>query len=257
MIRIVKPAVGPAILVGSANRGPRATQEMKDAHDRGQRAFQFDSSIYSAKSVKRALIKAQCGKCCFCEAKVTHVAHGDVEHFRPKAAWVQDDGDPLARPGYYWLAYDWSNLLFCCQLCNQRHKRNLFPLREPAHRALSHHADVAQEEPLFVNPCDDDPELFISFRKEVAFAPNGNVRGERSIDALGLNRPPLVEHRLGALQKIELLRKSILLFRARRDDGTITDAERLLLVELDAQVADWRQSTAEYASMARTALAGL
>jgi hypothetical protein len=32
------------------------------------------------------------GKCGYCEGKAAHVAHGDVEHFRPKSV-------------YWWLAY--------------------------------------------------------------------------------------------------------------------------------------------------------
>ena len=72
-------------------------------------------TAYSAKSVKNALIKAQHEKCCFCEAKGTHVAYGDVEHFRPKGGFRQDPNDPLGRPGYYWHAYAWENLFFSCR----------------------------------------------------------------------------------------------------------------------------------------------
>ena len=61
----------------------------------------------------------------FCESKVSHIAYGDVEHFRPKAGYRQRPEDPLVQPGYYWLAYEWSNLLFCCQLCNQRFKATI------------------------------------------------------------------------------------------------------------------------------------
>ena len=78
-----------------------------------------------------------------------HIAYGDVEHYRPKAGYRQDAEDPLGRPGYYWLAYEWSNLLFCCQICNQRFKRNLFPLVDPARRAETHHDDLSSEQPLF------------------------------------------------------------------------------------------------------------
>jgi uncharacterized protein (TIGR02646 family) len=74
------------------------------------RNFEFKASVYGAKSVKKTLLTAQHGKCAFCESKFEHVAFGDVEHFRPKGGWIQTDGDQLTRPGYYWLAYEWSNL---------------------------------------------------------------------------------------------------------------------------------------------------
>ena len=109
MIRIRKPSRAPRIL---RERGKTTTDADCSAFDispndylNGNKTFDFDSSIYGAKSVKNALIKAQNKKCCFCESKVTQVTYGDVEHFRPKGGFKQDKTDTLGRPGYYWLAY--------------------------------------------------------------------------------------------------------------------------------------------------------
>ena len=119
-----------------------ATKKLKDeynadpaAFDAGSKKFEFDSGLYGHKSIKTKLKSLQSKKCCFCEAKVPHIAHGDIEHFRPKGGYKQKDDDDLGRPGYFWLAYDWKNLYFSCQLCNQRHKKNLFPLKDPNKRA--------------------------------------------------------------------------------------------------------------------------
>ncbi len=76
------------------------------------------SSVYGHRAVRSALAACQFGKCCFCESKIQHVMSGEVEHFRPKGGVRQRRSDPLDRPGYYWLAYDWSNLLLSCQSCN-------------------------------------------------------------------------------------------------------------------------------------------
>ena len=54
-------------------------------------------------------------KCAYCEADTAAVAHGDVEHFRPKSE-------------YWWLAYCYDNYTFSCQICNQTYKSNLFPI---------------------------------------------------------------------------------------------------------------------------------
>ena len=142
-------------------------------------------------------------ECAFCESKIGHVAYGDVEHFRPKAGFRQRPTDPLTKPGYYWLAYEWANLLLSCQICNQRHKRNLFPLQAPEARARSHRDDVGRERPLLIDPSKADPERHISFRSEVAYAVEGSVLGKTTIEALGLNREVLRERRMELLVKLE------------------------------------------------------
>ncbi len=78
--------------------------------------FQFKKSIYANKVVKDALVVAQHSKCAFCESAFLHVAFGAVEHFRPKSGVKQRASDPLSRPGYFWLAYEWSNLLVVSSL---------------------------------------------------------------------------------------------------------------------------------------------
>ena len=200
MIQITKPSRAPAIL---RDRGSRETAENCVEYDRdpdafkdGSRKFNFNSKIYGAKSVKNALTRAQYDKCCFCESPVTQVAYGDVEHFRPKGGYRQTSVDPLGKPGYYWLSYDWNNLFFSCQICNQRHKGNLFPLDDSNRRAKSHHDDIADEAPLFVDPGAMNPEEFITFNEEQPIPINNNIIGRTTITALGLDRLKLNEARL-------------------------------------------------------------
>ena len=202
MLRIVKPKKAPAILT---TKGRAKRDEHKAAHDKGVRSFAFDSKIYGHKSVKEALIKAQHDKCFLCESKITHISHGDVEHFRPKAAYRQSAGDTLHRPGYYWLAYEWSNLFLACQICNQVFKKNLFPLSNPIARATSHKKKIGREEPLFINPSVDDPEEFISFRREIPFPIDNHPRAKATIEGLGLKRPKLNERRLENYERLKTL----------------------------------------------------
>jgi uncharacterized protein (TIGR02646 family) len=150
--------------------------------------LQFDRAVYADQSVKETLVARQHSKCAFCEAKPLHVSDGDVEHFRPKAAVRQSDAEPLERPGYYWLAYAWENLLFACERCNRRHKKNLFPLIAPAHRATSHRAPIADEMPVFIDPSMEDPEQYITYREHVPVAIDGNHR--RADDQRARASPP-------------------------------------------------------------------
>jgi uncharacterized protein (TIGR02646 family) len=174
------------------------------AYQAGDKTLAIDRDVYGHNSVKESLKEMQNEKCCFCESQITHIAYGDVEHFRPKAAWKQEDNDPLTRPGYYWLAYDWPNLLLCCQLCNQRHKANLFPLVDPSQRAHVA-ADVTNEEPVFINPSNENPEPLLAFRGDTPFAVSGNTRAARTISGLGLKRKPLRNRRLEKLEDLKLV----------------------------------------------------
>lgn len=247
MIRITKPAQPPAILrtKGKAKRRGMSSAFTRFARDHtsGIKKFNFESSIYAHESVKEALIEAQHGKCAFCESKITHISYGDVEHFRPKAGYRQDADSALVTPGYYWLAYEWRNLFLSCQLCNQRHKRNLFPLGNPTERAVSHRHDVHQEQPLFVDPASDDPAEYISFRREIPYAINNNSRGRSTILNLGLERAELSEIRYDRYEKLRLI-----YFLATADPRAPESAEAQAL--LDRAV----QRSAEFAAMVRAAV---
>jgi hypothetical protein len=210
MISIKKPKEPPNIL---QERGKKEIDDLCLAflkhqadYESGAMKFKFDSGIYGSKSVKNALIKAQHDKCFLCESKITHISYGDVEHFRPKGGSRQSvDEKDMKVPGYYWLAYIWENLFLACQICNQRFKKNLFPLENPKDRAISHENDLSKEKPVFINPETENPENFISFRGEIPFAVDGNIRGKITIEATGINRDELNEMRLATLKKLKMI----------------------------------------------------
>lgn len=244
MIRVHKPAVPPGILT---DKGTAETSTNRDAYlanqafyNNGTQSFSFDSGVYGHASVKESLIAAQHGKCCFCEAKITHISYGDVEHFRPKAGYRQRPEDELGRPGYYWLAYDWSNLYLSCQLCNQRHKKNTFPLQDDHNRCRNHLGDLSLEEPLFIDPGALNPEDHIEFSAEQPVARNGSLQGFETIKALGLQREPLRERRFDRYNMLRALKDVALLY----PNESLGQRARAIL---DNAVKD----EAEYSSMAR------
>ena len=153
--------------------------------------------------MKAALRLAQKEKCSFCESHITHIDYGDVEHFRPKGGTRQFIEDALLQPGYYWLAYEWSNLFLSCTLCNQKFKENLFPLTNPEARARNHNDDIALEAPLLVDPTVDAPGDHIRFNEErcVGITPKGSM----TVTCLGLDRTELRKFRAGRLRTIEVL----------------------------------------------------
>lgn len=246
MIRVEKPDAPPARLRthGATKRDALITAYGADPATFVTRSSSdlFDSETYGHREVKDALATVQHGKCCFCESKVQHISYGDVEHFRPKAGWSQDEADDLHKPGYFWLAYAWSNLFLCCQLCNQRFKRNLFPLVDPSQRADPTIRDISAEQPVMLNPSIDDPEEHIGFRDEIAYGKTD--RGEHTIDLLGLNREAMVEHRREALARVQRILELLIHFGQDLHGPEVATA-------LDSFCAP----TEQYASMMRCLMA--
>ncbi len=256
MIRISRPAA-PAVLLekgGAAREGLcNAYESAPGEYNSGARTFEFDHSIYAARAVKDALRQAQHSKCAFCESIFAHTGYGDVEHFRPKAGYKQKVTDKLKRPGYYWLAYEWANLFYSCQLCNQGFKQNLFPLKDGRRRARSHRHKLSKEDPLLVDPSTQEPALYISFREELAYAVGGCREGEATIEILGLNREELAEARRLLFIRLrlfvrlrELLREKVAVAATPDLVDQLRDVEETLRASTEA--------TAEYAAMARALL---
>lgn len=150
----------------------------------------FDNTIYGDSTVKDLLIADQHEKCCFCESKFLETSHGDVEHFRPKRAYQKLDSKKLNYPGYYWLTYNWNNLMFSCEKCNRSYKRNQFPLQTETTRKTWHdHPNLIENEDSFlINPNFEDPSAYITFLNESPSAVKGNLKGEKTIEAFNLKR---------------------------------------------------------------------
>lgn len=162
-------------------------------------------NIWSAPEVKKFLYESQHGKCCYCERKKDK-EETDVEHFRPKAE-VEEAQD---HPGYWWLAYNWENLLIACKRCNQKYKRSKFPLKDESKRAYMEDSDLDEEEPIMINPLKEDPELLIDYpfptgtdfsEKIMVKAVGKCVRGKKTVDELtGINDEDVMLERADKLE---------------------------------------------------------
>lgn len=258
MIRIHKSPTPPAIL---REQGWRETQRLKALYDASPaeyegKSFPIKRSIYGAESVKAALRRDQHEKCAFCESKFGHVGYGDVEHLRPKRGYKQNNRDRLQYPGYYWLAYEWSNLFYSCQLCNQRFKRNLFPLQNPRQRTRSHHHDLSAERPLLVDPAAVDPSQFVTFPDEYARPVNGSAIGRETITVLGLNRKELIEVRRDLVRTMRALLDTRSCLEKNPVEGEAALAYRTLLDAVNVELTELTRDSAQFAGMARAACAG-
>lgn len=217
-----------------------------DASESGK-PMKFASAKW--KSAKAKVKTESDKKCAYCEASTSTVAHGDVEHFRPKAT-------------YWWLAYHFDNYLFSCQICNQIYKNDNFPVTNgvllvaplmPSLRpgvaadlsalaaslavdcSLSSDADVvaslAGEQADLVNPYFEDPAPLISYEaddsnEEVWIKPLGGERARRFYEAandfLGLNREELRRDRYVFFEQL-------LIFKASYLDQALSEKTRKLI----------------------------
>lgn len=232
----------------------RLVRDGEDATDELERLWLADpanfkpeikSAIYG--SVKDALFQMQYAKCCFCESIIDAGFPGDVEHYRPKKGVTEVP----KHGGYWWLAYEWSNLLLSCNRCNRGHKKNHFPISLSSSRAMTRADDLTLEAPLLLNPTEDEPDEHLGYREHVLFPKTD--RGKETIDKLGLNRKlELVEdfetgkklpdgllgrrerhyHKLrGHYQRLEKLLRVLDGLRARLDE--LPENTRLHLLELE------------------------
>ncbi len=116
-----------------------------------------------------------------------------------------DQGRPIRHPGYYWLAYDWRNLLPACVKCNQPAvisgrkvgKHNRFPVGG-RHAQQPH--EVAAEEPLLIHPAsgrpEDDPERHLMVDTNTGVMGHHTERGRVCIDIFALNLRTWTGHAL-------------------------------------------------------------
>ena len=134
------------------------------------------------KPAKEQLLAETGNKCAYCEAPTSVVAFGDVEHYRPKSI-------------YWWLTYCYDNYLVSCQICNQRFKRDLFPIlnwrmQSPTITLITTDNSITvqagtiapdplnqeevdnficlhqQERPLLLNPYFDEPSNYFAWRAD-------------------------------------------------------------------------------------------
>jgi uncharacterized protein (TIGR02646 family) len=161
--------------------------------------FPGASGLYRSAPILRMLKGIYNSKCAYCEQEPKG-SPAQVEHFRPK-----DGVFGIVHTGYYWLAYEWSNLLLACGNCNST-KNNQFPIRNIPGRVLGptllagvldDRANFILNSPLknegfeLINPEIDDPAKHIKFLPSGKIVDSNSPRGTLSIKVYGLNRDEL------------------------------------------------------------------
>jgi uncharacterized protein (TIGR02646 family) len=159
--------------------------------------------------VQKALKDLYHNKCAYCE-KIT--TEPDIEHYRPKnevmipnisrrGSWTKLSG----HNGYYWLAYEWSNLIPSCDKCNRfGGKSTRFPILDESRRIsipiivndLPTNIDAIYlnqiELPYLLHPEIDEPKNYFKFDIFGQIAGTDNEgRGEMTIKICNLRHTDL------------------------------------------------------------------
>lgn len=214
---------------------------------------------YRHAQVKTALEKLFNGKCAYCETRLADSAW-NVEHYRPKRR-IRERPD---HPGYYWLTYTWTNLYPACVPCNQRRKDaphwdsprgsaaqgkfDQFPIDDESMRAMSPADSLADELPYLLDPCEDDPSLYLCYGIQGEIDPiDDDIFGEKTIEICHLRRYRLTIGRAKKIVKLVELLKTRAAAVAARVDEVVASLDRMI----EAECA--RES--EHAGLARAVIA--
>ena len=182
-------------------------QELLNLRNLGRVPTSDDIEGY--KVVAEELWRMQHHKCCYCEMKIPQ-AFNDVEHYRPKARANRFPGSTQTH-GYWWLAFNWDNLMYACPRCNRSNKNDRFPLSHGDTPLQAEQMPPGQENPLLLDPMSAiNPMEHIQF----VYTPIGSTIqwwarprqnsqwGLESIKIFGLNAPELLELRSDHVQDV-------------------------------------------------------
>jgi len=241
---------------GRSERERGAAYEFFAAQKERQRRFDF--TAYKVPEVKLALTELFHGKCAYCESRLMASAGLDIEMYRPKGGVAASS----KHPGYWWLAFEWTNLLISCIDCNRSRvhmevdqravsgKANRFPLADESKRAFGPEDDLSREEPLLLDPCVDEPDEHLVFDWSGLVA-SETPRGQTTIAVLGLNRVGLVEARARAARELRL---SLDLLPALSGSDPNDSGRRQVLMRVLFELEAMTRQDAEYAGMKRQLL---
>lgn len=226
----------------------------------------FSKYYYGGEDVKDALNTLYHKKCAYCETNTSAGASLQVEHFRPKAKVIEvpfDKTTELGHRGYYWLGYEWSNLLLSCAKCNEQGaKGNHFPIADESYRITTHSltstneldrtkcvitcAELANEKPLLLNPETDEVE------EHFVFLPDGTIKGftdegRKTVEIMKLNREDLVLARKKKVDDIfNAIRRDLISFLDKEIDNA---ALQYSLFNIFYEIRENRYATCEYSRL--------
>jgi uncharacterized protein (TIGR02646 family) len=181
---------------------------------RSQRVFDWQPVLRLWSGAKDELVAPFHGKCAYCEMRLSEDGfvgpYGLLNYFRPVTGALNRSGT-LAADHYWWLGFQWTNIVACCQGCSSSKGRRFPVKRRRAEVGLIGGPLFEAEERLLLDPCSDDPETHLLFSEDGTVSSRSEI-GRTTIQVLSLNRSALVARRhahfanvRGSLERIKLM----------------------------------------------------
>jgi len=254
----------PAILEGEAQSAQETlavTGDKSAIDDYFYKGEVVRDRITNRKSteVQQALLELYHYKCAYCESKDFRP---EIEHYRPKkrVSGVRN------HPGYYWLAYNWDNLLPSCRYCNtsggkgdkftiQGERVTSPPLsNDRLNWELCHpgNSPLKDEKPYLFHPEVDEPED--AFRFSISGSIQGvdeEGRGSETIRICLLNRGNLLYRRKHAIDSLVVKPIQIALVQLDRRRIPVGAAAAMINGVLEAWYQYGMKDDSEYALLHR------
>ncbi|MGE7588552.1 AAA family ATPase [Peribacillus sp. NPDC101480] len=153
------------------------------------KSFQLPKNVMAER--KKNIFKSFNYKCAYCESKLDFGS--DIDNYRPKSGARNSDGT-VSKEHYWWLKFEWDNLLPVCIECNAN-KSNRFPvLSKRVDPGTFEYKELANELPSLFHPYYDDSEKYLLYSED-GYIYSDNQRALITIETLNLNRISLVDQR--------------------------------------------------------------
>jgi hypothetical protein len=170
-----------------------AFAKLRDTYEAGgyktQRRFEFDERVWRPYATQ--LAEPTFGKCAYCETSIAGRDQIAVDHYRPRTKAEGLAKGEISPDHYWWLAYEWRNLVPSCTRC-VRAKRNRFPVLG---RRAEPFSSLDGESPLVLCPYGPlEPDEHLWFEESGHVNPLSD-QGEVTIQVLELNRDDLIQGR--------------------------------------------------------------
>ena len=198
MIKIEKQKAPDFLNSSTVDLAIEKMEEFFASKNRSQKRYDWPFNAAIDKELKGHLHEVFHGKCGYCEIKIDYPELGTVDRYRPNNG-VRDKNE-FHQDLYWWLTFEWDNLIYCCKECNQ-YKGNYFPIK--GRRALNEKDDYENEHRMLLNPYLDETDKHLNY----LHSNDGHIdaltdEGNQTIELLRLNRTNLLEGRKKARKEI-------------------------------------------------------